>query len=93
MTHWHSSIETVKRLNKKPSLKVKRLEKQNAQHNGKCIFVNNKLFRVNLRFTLSGKGKPKWMEKNLVKKFDEKSCMNNQLEYILVLYTNIQVGY
>jgi hypothetical protein len=29
----------------------------------------------------------------LMKKLDEKSCINNQLGYILVLYTNIQVGY
>jgi len=72
MTHWHSSIETVKWVNKKPSSKVKRLEKQNAQHNGKCIFVNNQMFRVNLGFTFSAKGKPKWMEKNLMKKLDEK---------------------
>jgi hypothetical protein len=74
-------------------VKVKRLEKQNAQHTSKCIFVNNQLFKVNLGFTFSAKGKPKWMEKNLMKNLDEKSCMNNQPRYILVLYTNIQVGY
>jgi hypothetical protein len=29
----------------------------------------------------------------LMKKLDEKSCMNNQPGYILVLHTKIQVGY
>jgi hypothetical protein len=87
------TIEKVERVTKMPSSKVKRLEQQNTHQNIKCTFVNNQFFSVNLGFTFRGKGKPEWMEKILMKKLDEKSCMTNQLGFILVLHIKIQVGY
>jgi hypothetical protein len=99
MTHLHSSIEDASHWKGKANEQKSICQKWKGW-NGKVhirikstFSMNNRLFKVNWGFRFRAKGNLTWMETFLMKTLDERSWMNNQPEYILVLHTKIQVGY
>lgn len=94
MTHWHSSIEGA--IHWKG-----RMGEQKAIIQSEKVITTKCTSKQQVHFLwiigclgwIWGLCLRKKENINGWKKIDEKSCMNNQLGYILVLHTKIQVGY
>jgi hypothetical protein len=101
MMHLHSSIEGANNWKSKASEQKTFVESEKVRTWKSKVHIkiaSMPLWKIDF-LELSGdlglerRETPKWMNKKIMKKLDEKSWMNNWPGYILVLYTIIQVGY